>query len=396
MQSLNKCRDLLSLFFTKNRLQGAIDIAKNGVLYGWLYDSTSTVDEQFFCLYVNDEFFGQFRTSVSRPDLKIADTHKRCLGFAIPLCPSVLHNDFIDVKVIMGKDVEIANRVSVFNESYGYSEDFSLRDYLVWAELNHFVPYGKYELSYQLKKDIGEYLRNIKASAKNGSSLFFSVILPTYNRANVLWDAIGSLVEQSHRNFELIIIDDASEDNTSEIIDEIVASLKVNIKSISLRVNRGVSWARNEALKLATGDIICFLDSDNIWASDYLEILNIFYQQNSSCQCVYTGLEIWDSDSYYYFYRTSLLMRPYSRALLEKENFIDLNCFSHRRFTGDDSVKFSTSLNRLVDWDYILNITRFKEPKFIPIPLVSYHRFVNFPTITNSVDFQSNYAQIVK
>ena len=96
-----------------------------------------------------------------------------------------------------------------------------------------------------------------------------SVILPTYNRANYIKDAIESVLNQTYRNIELIIIDDGSTDNTQAVIEPY---LKDNRIRYIRRENSGAAAARNKGLALKTGKYVAFIDSDDIWEKDKLEI----------------------------------------------------------------------------------------------------------------------------
>ena len=90
----------------------------------------------------------------------------------------------------------------------------------------------------------------------------FSIILPTYNRAQLLPRAVNSVLEQTYSNWELIIVDDGSTDNTKNVVEKFL-SKDQRIKFISYRENRGVNFARNRGIERSTGDVITFLDSDD-------------------------------------------------------------------------------------------------------------------------------------
>lgn len=95
-----------------------------------------------------------------------------------------------------------------------------------------------------------------------------SVILPTFNRAATLPRAIMSVLDQSYRNLELLIVDDGSRDNTAEV----VAGIRdPRLRYIPLDVNGGASSARNAGLREARGDFIAFQDSDDEWLAGKLE-----------------------------------------------------------------------------------------------------------------------------
>ena len=95
-----------------------------------------------------------------------------------------------------------------------------------------------------------------------------SVIIPTYNRENLIGKAITSALNQTYKNLEVLIIDDGSTDNTKEIIDKFSDK---RVKYIKLKENLGGSNARNIGIKMATGKFISFQDSDDIFYPNKLE-----------------------------------------------------------------------------------------------------------------------------
>lgn len=95
-----------------------------------------------------------------------------------------------------------------------------------------------------------------------------SVIIPTYNRAKVLKRALESVLEQSYRDLEVIIVDDGSTDNTAELISSIQDD---RIRYYYTQINSGAAAARNYGLQKAEGEYIAFQDSDDIWYRDKLQ-----------------------------------------------------------------------------------------------------------------------------
>lgn len=97
-----------------------------------------------------------------------------------------------------------------------------------------------------------------------------SVIIPTYNRGDHLRICLKSIQEQSYRNFEVIICDDGSTDNTRNVIKEFNEHLNINyIQDVNFG---GPARPRNNGIKVATGEIIAFLDSDDWWYPNKLEV----------------------------------------------------------------------------------------------------------------------------
>jgi glycosyltransferase involved in cell wall biosynthesis len=97
---------------------------------------------------------------------------------------------------------------------------------------------------------------------------FFSVIVPTYNRSALLINTIESVLDQTFQDFELIVIDDGSTDDTHERVNSFFES--ANIRYIYQK-NQGQGVARNTAIKKARGEWIAFLDSDDLWLPDHLK-----------------------------------------------------------------------------------------------------------------------------
>jgi hypothetical protein len=101
---------------------------------------------------------------------------------------------------------------------------------------------------------------------------FISVIVPTYQRRAFVERAAASVLSQSSRDFELIVVDDGSTDGTGEAL----AALGDRIRYVR-QDNRGTSAARNTGLSLARGEIIAFLDSDDVWLPDHLETITAIF-----------------------------------------------------------------------------------------------------------------------
>lgn len=97
-----------------------------------------------------------------------------------------------------------------------------------------------------------------------------SVIMPVYNSSRFLGSAIDSVLNQTHKNLELLIIDDKSTDNSLAIAEE-YAKTDNRIRVIASQVNQGVAKARNQGIADAAGDYIALLDSDDVWCHDKLE-----------------------------------------------------------------------------------------------------------------------------
>ena len=240
--------------------------------------------------------------------------------------------------------------------------------------------------------DVPEEILEIARQAVRTRPHMVSVVMPTWNREASICDAVQSALQQSYLPFEIIISDDGSTDKTIDVVAErFAAEVDSGIVKILKNPHRGVSAARNAGLAAARGELVAYLDSDNIWRRDMLLLATSALSQNDELACVYTALQSHNQDSGAMRVRAS----HYERRRLLESNFIDLNVFVHRRALYDQYGGFDESLNRLVDWELIIRYTRNHTPAFIPYMGVDY--FLNskrLQNITSVVPLDENRSRI--
>ena len=108
-----------------------------------------------------------------------------------------------------------------------------------------------------------------------------SIIMPSYNTAEYIAESIQAVLFQSHQNWELIIVDDCSTDNTDEVVKPYLADER--IKYLKNEKNSGAAVSRNRALREAKGKWIAFLDSDDLWMPDKLSKQIKFMEDHGYC-----------------------------------------------------------------------------------------------------------------
>ncbi|MFY0715144.1 glycosyltransferase [Seonamhaeicola sp. NFXS20] len=108
---------------------------------------------------------------------------------------------------------------------------------------------------------------------------FFSVIIPLFNKENFIEDTLNSVLNQTFTDFEVIIVNDGSTDNSISKINAIKDS-RVNIFS---QKNSGASAARNKGIELAKGSLIAFLDADDLWLPNHLKVLANLFNDFTNC-----------------------------------------------------------------------------------------------------------------
>ena len=119
-----------------------------------------------------------------------------------------------------------------------------------------------------------------------------SIIMPSYNTAKFISKTIESVLEQTYKNWELLIVDDCSTDNTDEIVSKYDDDRIIYLKN---KKNSGAAVSRNKALKNAKGKWIAFLDSDDLWDADKLNVQIKFMKENDA-HFTCTGCRIIDED----------------------------------------------------------------------------------------------------
>jgi len=182
---------------------------------------------------------------------------------------------------------------------------------------------------------------------------YFSVIIPTYNRSKFIKKAIDSVLNQTFKDFELIVVDDGSTDETSFILEE------YENKIIPLKqANLGVSKARNRGLKKAQGKYLAFLDSDDVWMPEKLEEHYLFIQKHPKILIHQTD-EIW--------FRNGKRVNPKFKHLKQEGNIflpsLDVCLISPsavviKKSLLDKYGLFDESLPACEDYDLWLRITK--------------------------------------
>ncbi len=192
-----------------------------------------------------------------------------------------------------------------------------------------------------------------------------SIVMPAWNRADRIAAAIRSVLAQSHRRFELLVVDDGSTDGTAEIAAAFSSDPRVKV----IRgTHGGVSAARNLGLQAASGEIIAYLDSDNSWKSWFLDVMALF-MTSEGLDCAYSGIALRDELNQLTGYRGD----DFDWEACLAENYVDLNAFCHRRSLTDRLGLFDTNLRRMVDWDLILRYAKGRSVGYAPFVGCEYH-----------------------
>ena len=181
---------------------------------------------------------------------------------------------------------------------------------------------------------------------------FFSIIIPTYNRANLIAKTLDSILNQSFKDFEVIIVDDGSTDNTSEIISPYISNQIRYIKKSN--AERGAS--RNVGINEAKGQFVTFIDSDDLMYANHLETAYNYLQNNLETQFYGQGYETKSANGNLLISHSSISNPTFS---LLKGNFLScIGVFVRLDFLKQNSLYFSENraFSGTEDWALWLQI----------------------------------------
>jgi glycosyltransferase involved in cell wall biosynthesis len=209
-----------------------------------------------------------------------------------------------------------------------------------------------------------------------------SVIIPTFNRAEYLGQAIESVLSQTLQDFEIIVVDDGSTDNTREV----ALSYKDTRVNYVHKDNGGVSSARNTGIKTSRGEYIALLDSDDIWLPDNLErkvkILDSHPDIGLVCSDAYfldnkTGMNtgtLWSEKRFKYSQNPENAARQPMKDLLWRSCFIMPQATIIRNSVFTTVGYFDESLPTSEDWDFFVRVVQRFPIEIINAPLLKIRR----------------------
>ncbi|MGH9134874.1 MAG: glycosyltransferase, partial [Ilumatobacteraceae bacterium] len=205
-------------------------------------------------------------------------------------------------------------------------------------------------------------------SQEVGEGALISVVMPTRDRLDRLRGAVASVLAQTYRNFELIVVDDASSDGTTAWLES-VDDERVTVVRNEQRRREGGS--RNVALDAACGDLVAFLDDDNTYEPDWLRSLAWLFQTQPSTFVAY-GARVVDDVRRHHGDASGglpwLQLNEWDRGINAQRCLVDMNVLAHRR----GQARFDPELDVYTDWDYLLTLTVDVDPVRLPVLAAHY------------------------
>ncbi|MCP3761402.1 glycosyltransferase [Domibacillus sp. A3M-37] len=216
-----------------------------------------------------------------------------------------------------------------------------------------------------------------------------SVIIPIYNGEKYIARCIKSIINQTINNFEIVVIDDGSTDNTRSIVEKLIRNdSRVKYKFIE---NSGPGSARNEGIKIANGNLLCFVDADDFITQDMLEVLSNAYM-NYKTNVIISKIKISDQNNVIFNkslnVEKTLTGKEVVKSMLYESSTTGYT-FTHgklynKKFITDNNIKFENinySEDMLFNLDVYLNS---KEVTLVDNELYCY--FINNNSITRKYD----------
>ncbi|TCK31689.1 glycosyl transferase family 2 [Ancylobacter aquaticus] len=212
----------------------------------------------------------------------------------------------------------------------------------------------------------GRAIRPVGEADAAAADVAFSIILATFNRAHIIEQAIDAVLAQTHRTFELVIVDDGSTDGTQARLNARYAEELAQGRLVYLRFSRnlGVSAARNAGLLVARHPWIAYVDSDNTIRPHFLDTFARRIVGRDGAMTFYGRFQRKDEGS--------VIGGPFDLAALRQGNSIDLGVFVHHIACFHELGGFDLGLRRLVDWDLILKYVHRHAPVYISEALLDY------------------------
>jgi len=188
--------------------------------------------------------------------------------------------------------------------------------------------------------------------------LKISIVIPTYNCAKYICEAINSVINQTYKNVEIIVVDDGSTDNTREILKPYIDSKKIRY---FYEENSGPAKAKNKGIRIADGEYIAFLDSDDMWLPDKLKSQMDFFRSHPNIKAVHCDLDFFNADNILnnIFDKKRLIQEGWIfEDYLLLRSWVFLSCLLVRKTVLDTIGLFNESLYTAEDTNLILRIAK--------------------------------------
>jgi glycosyltransferase involved in cell wall biosynthesis len=215
------------------------------------------------------------------------------------------------------------------------------------------------------KIDSGLY--KLREQSRIKADPLVSVLIPTFNRPQYLSIALASVLHQSYRNLEIIVVNDGGTD-----VSDLVESFNdPRLIFINRKENRGKAFSLNEALGIANGKYVAYLDDDDLYYPDHIESLVSTLENVTDCQVAYTDLyksycRVLPDGKRQVLSKVVEISRDFDRFFMLHFNHVLHVCLMHRRDLIEKTGYYNEKLNILIDWDMTRRLVFFTDFHHVP------------------------------
>lgn len=196
-----------------------------------------------------------------------------------------------------------------------------------------------------------------------------SIVMANYNYARYLRAAIDSVLSQTYSNFELIVVDDGSTDNSRSIIESYSGESRVCFQPVN---HLGQPGAKNAGIELARGSLIAFLDADDLWHPEKLAKQVAVFNRDPNVGVVYSRRTLIDENDRQLAYAQPPLYRGDVCAAMFRDNFVCFSSVMVKRLVFEHVGLFDPITDLAIDYDLWLRVVPHYRFEFVDEPLVQY------------------------
>ena len=228
-----------------------------------------------------------------------------------------------------------------------------------------------------------------------------SVIMPCYNHGRFVAESVRSILGHTHKEFELIIVDDFSLDDSRQVLSAL-AGQDQRIKVVLHETNQGASKSRNDGLAIAKGDFICFCDADDLWMAEKLSAQLKMLEQNKQYDVAYCDAIIIDENGVVTGRRFSGMFPPPQNPTgqlfrqLCLRNFINMQTVMMRRKCLQPGANFDGNIKWVEDWWYWIQLSKKHLFVYSEQPLAEYRVHSRSTNLTQRQGYQVNRFKVFR
>tara|TARA_Y100000590_G_scaffold465489_1_gene637935 strand:+ start:1251 stop:2189 length:939 start_codon:yes stop_codon:yes gene_type:complete len=220
-----------------------------------------------------------------------------------------------------------------------------------------------------------------------------SVIIPAYNKAEYTLLTIKSVIKQTYKPIEIIVVDDGSTDNTKKILEDFSDKIKYIYQE-----NSGASSARNLGTKKATGSYLAYLDCDDLYYPDKIKNSIEVLEKNKDYDFLYTNVDQIDETNKIVGEFPDILVHGKTGLIFEDlflQNFICNSTLVIRKSCINKSGYFDEKIFVPADWDFLLRLSQNHQGFYLPDKLTGY-RIVDQSTFNQLDTVVDEYIYVIK